>query len=100
MLAAAIDTSRARVQERPSVPRHYLHNNQFKCRSVSKKLLVLMTIKLHKTAVTSASKISQPYILLGPLGHTTVPGKEGAMVCVCMCVFWDTRVYLRNGLYS
>ena len=58
-------------------------------------MLVLMTIKLHKTAVTSASKISLPYILLGPLGHTTVPGKEGVMVrvCVCECVFWDRRVY-------
>ena len=50
-------------------------------------MLVLMTIKLHKTAVTSASKISQPYILLGPLGHTTVPGKEGVMVCVFECAF-------------
>ena len=59
-----------------------------------------MTIKLHKTAVTSASKISQPYILLGPLGHTTVPGKEGVMVCVCVFVFWGTRVCLRYGLDS
>ena len=44
-----------------------------------------MTIKIHKTAVTSAGKISQPYILLGPLGHTTVPGKESVVVCVCVC---------------
>ena len=59
-----------------------------------KKVLVLMTIKIHKTAVTSARKISQPYILLGPLGHTTVPDKEGVVVyvcvcvCVCVCMFW------------
>ena len=61
-------------------------------------MLVLMTIKLHKTAVTSASKISQPYILLGPLGHTTVPGKEGVMVCVCVfvcaCVCSGVRGYV------
>ena len=62
------------------------------------KLLVLMTIKLHKTAVTSASKISQPYILLGPLGHTIVPGKVGELVrvCrfVCACVCSGLRGYI------
>ena len=30
-----------------------------------------MTIKLHMIDVTSAGKKSQPYILLGPLGHIT-----------------------------
>ena len=64
-----------------------------------KKMLVLMTIKLHKTAVTSASKISQPYILLGPLGHTTVPGKEGVMVRVCMFVCASVCSGIRGYIY-
>ena len=62
-----------------------------------------MTIKLHKTAVTSASKISQPYILLGPLGHTTVPGKEGVVVvcvfvfvCACVCSGYEGMFTLRT----
>ena len=73
------------------------------------KLLVLMTTILPKTAATSACKISQPYILLGPLGRTMVPGKKAGgdsefvhvcSFCVCACVFRVTMVCLRNGLYS
>ena len=64
-----------RVQERPSVPPYYLHNNQFNVVRFQKNMLVLMTINLHMTAVTSACKISQPYILLGSLGLTAVPDR-------------------------
>ena len=48
-----------------------------------------MTIKLHKIVVTSAGKKSQPYILLGPLGHITSTWKllkESVLVCVRVCL--------------
>ena len=59
-----------------------------------------MTIKLHMIDVTSAGKKSQPYILLGPLGHITSTWKMLKSTLVSVCVFWVKRFYLRNGFYS
>ena len=46
-----------------------------------------MTSKLHKTAVTSASWNSQPYILLGQLGHITILEEKGGGVVLHGCMF-------------
>ena len=52
-----------------------------------------MTINLHKIVVTSAGKKSQPYILLGPLGHITSTWKV-LKVRLCVCVYSGLRGYI------
>ena len=56
-----------------------------------------MTINLHMNFVFSACKISQPYKLLGSLGHTAVPEKSrggGGEVRVCVYVLVLESVYV------